>query len=381
MSVSAQAGIFGFGPQAAKGTIAEEFYRHRATLVDIDLADDVREGPPEVGGVAVPTFPYKAGPVVAGGATIQPRLESSIGWLLYALLGNIDSSEVRPDGLSYQHDFKFSSTDTTFVPWLSFQKYIPKLNGESGTDFLQQYLDCKLISAAFTFPNDGPITARLDAIGRRMSLIANPMTPVGSPPVAPMTWENVMEHWNSIPVGCFTGGYITIQGANDVSPVDLPVVAAQVGFQNVPLDLRMERVYGDPYLDDVTIVQRRLSFDITVKYQNSELYRQVLSGSKEGTEWGQLPFTASLAIKTVSAALMPGTASPSVPTSTDPYSLEITAPEVLLNQVGGLTLAGNQAVLMRFTGVAIDPITPSEDFTDYVNFALINETEEYDWPD
>lgn len=362
MSVSAQAGIIGFGPQSGKGTLATTFYRHRAVMVDLDLADDVREGPPEVGGLAVPTFPYKAGPVVAGGMTIQPRLEDTFGWLLYSLLGQ-DTPTIRGDGLSYLHTFAFAASDSTFVPWLSFQKYIPKVNGVAQTDLLQQFQDCKLISAAFTLPNDGPIVSRIDAIGRRVDLL----TPgAGSPPVA-VEWENEMEHWGSIPVGCFTGGYIKVDG------VELPVIAAQVGFQNVPLDLRMERVYGDPYLDDITIVQRRLAFDITVKYQDQDLYRQVLTGTNVGTEWYQHPFTAAMDIKTVSSAVMPPSASPVI-TPTDPYSLEIKADEVMLNQVGGLTLAGNQAILMRFTGVAID------NAEDYVTFELINEVPEYDWP-
>lgn len=362
MSVSAQAGIIGFGPQVGKGTLATDFYRHRATMVDIDLADDVREGPPEVGGLAVPTFPYKAGPVVAGGMTIQPRLENTLGWLLYALLGGVDSS-VNGDGLSYTHEFHFADDDSTFVPWLSFQKYVPKVNGVAQSDLIQQFQDCKLISSAFTFPNDGPIVSRLDAIGRRVDL-SRPGA--GSPPYS-VAWENEMEHWGSIPVGCFTGGYIKVEGT------ELPVVAAQVGFQNVPLDLRMERIYGDPYLNDITIVQRRLAFDITVKYEDQNLYRQVLGGSNVATEWGQHPYTAAMDIKTVSSATMPAGGSPVI-TPTDPYSLEIKADEVMLSQVGGLTLAGNQAVLMRFTGVAID------NALDYVTMELINEVAEYDWP-
>ncbi len=87
MTVSAQAGVVDFGPQSGKGVAATNYYRHRATLVDIDVADAVNEGQPEVGGIAVPTFPYKSGPVVGGGFTLQPRLENSIGWLLYGMLG------------------------------------------------------------------------------------------------------------------------------------------------------------------------------------------------------------------------------------------------------------------------------------------------------
>jgi hypothetical protein len=59
-----------------------------------------------------------------------------------------------------------------------------------------------------------------------------------------------------------------------------------------------------------------------------------------------------------------------------PYKLEIQAPEVMLTQVGGITLAGNQAIMMRFAGVALDP----GDGDDYATITLTNEVPTYTWP-
>jgi hypothetical protein len=363
MAVTAQAGIIGFGPQAAKGSPALSIYRHRATMVDIDVADDVREGPPEVGGLAVPTFPYKGGPVVAGGFTIQPRLEDTLGWLLYGIMG---ATSTTPDAESgaYLNSFKLA-TDSGYVPWMTIRKYVPQNNGDPETDMGQQFNDCKLVGMTMTLPNDGPISSRVDAIGRTFDLVPYPFSltsgPSGSPGAVdgPWEWANTMEPWHSIPVGVQTGGFIKIGGDT------LPVVAAQVGFQNVPLDLRQERVYGDPFLEDVTVVQRRLTFDLTVKYTNPELYKLVLTGTKTGTEWSGQPHTGALDIMAISASKMTGLL--------NPWSLEITSDEVMMTQVGGITLAGNQAILLRFSGVALEA-------TNYATFILKNKVNGYTWP-
>lgn len=94
MAVSAQAGTVGFGPQEAKETRATRFYRHKATMVDLGILDDTRLGIPEIGGRPVPTFPYKAGVMVGGGLSLQPRLENTLGWLLRGLTGGYTSDGI-----------------------------------------------------------------------------------------------------------------------------------------------------------------------------------------------------------------------------------------------------------------------------------------------
>lgn len=351
MSVSAQAGLVSFGPQAEKGTLADTWYRHRATMVDLGVADDVREGVPEVGGIPVPTFPYKAGPIIAGGLTIQPRLEDTIGWLLYGLLGNIDSENETGVGSGiFDHVFNLSPDDPTYVPWMSFRKMVPKKDGDADTDLGEIYKDCKIIGGSLVLPNDSPINLRLDVLGREFL-----------EDDAPDAWDydNTIEHWESIPVACRTEGFIKIGG------VELPVVACTVSWQNVPLDIRQEKVFGNPFLEDITIISRRLSYDIVVKWNNSELYRQVLTGDVAGTEWGSQPFTAAFSVRCVSSKVMPG--------ETEPYYLQVDASEVLMSQVGGITLAGNQAVMLRFQGVALEA-------DEYATFTLHNKKDTYVWP-
>jgi hypothetical protein len=188
-------------------------------------------------------------------------------------------------------------------------------------------------------------------IGREFTLEADPTT---------WQWAQGFESWESIPVACQTEGFIKIAGS------ELPIVQAQSGFQNVPLDLRQERIFGDPYLEDVTVVQRRLTFDIMVKWNDPQLYRKVLTGSPTGVDsWSGKPYTASLKMKTVSSTEMPS--------ETGKYSLEVEAPECMMTQVGGIALAGSQAVMLRFAGVALEN-------EPYVTFTLHNKVTAYNWP-
>lgn len=349
MSVTAQAGMFGFGPQTGKGVLATTWYRHRAVNVDLGTIDEVREGAPEVGGMAVPTFPYKAGPIIAGGATLQPRLENTLGWLLYALLGTCSSGADYGD--VYDHEFTLNA-DSTFVPWVSFRKHIPRKDNGVDTDLGEIFQDCKVMGGTLVLPNDAPVTLRLDALGRIPALAADPTA---------WTWENTFESWESIPVGVRTEGYIKIDGE------ELPIIAATVGFANVPLDLRMEKIYGDPYLEDVTVVQRRLAFDLTIKWNNPQLYRKVLTGAVSGVDvWCSKPQLSTVAIKCASADEMPA--------ETGPYTLRVEATDVMMSMNGGITLAGSQSVLMRFTGLALD------DGATYCSFILHNKQAAYTWP-
>lgn len=358
MSVTAQSGTIGFGPQTGKGVICPNtdpdygtnyWHRHRAVMVDLDAVDDVREGPPEVGGVAVPTFPYKAGPVVAGGMSIQPRLIDSFGWLLYGMLGSVDTDVDYGD--VYNHVFQFAAGDNNFVPWMSFRKHIPRKDNGPDTDLGILFKDCKIVGGTLALPNDSPIGMRLDVIGREFALEADPTL---------WEWAHVFESWESIPVACQTEGFLKIDNE------DLPIVQAQIGFQNVPLDLRQERIYGDPYLEDVTVVQRRLTFDVVVKWNDAQLYRKVLTGAATGVDtWDGHPYTAALKMRTVSSTDMPSEAGK--------YFLEVEAPECMMTQVGGIALAGSQAVMLRFAGVALEN-------TPYCKFTLHNKVPSYTWP-
>lgn len=92
MTVPSQAGIFGFGMQSAKGVVATEYFRHRASDINYGPVQDMRTFPLEVGGVLTPTGAYKGGVFMGGGASLMPRMEGDLGYLLKALMGSVTTT-------------------------------------------------------------------------------------------------------------------------------------------------------------------------------------------------------------------------------------------------------------------------------------------------
>jgi len=361
MAVVAQAGILGFGPQAAKGSDVPtgSWFRHKATLADLAIMDDQRLGPPEVGGRPLPTIPYKAGVMVGGGLTIHPRLEGSIGYLLKAAVGYCTSTS--GSGSVKNHAFTLDPSNPGYIPWMGFRKYIPS-GGDPGDYGLgETFKDCKVLSLALTLPNEGLISARVDALGRLFALEESPAWGTTSGSAGGWNAAGEFEDYPSIPIGSTPGGYI-----NTPDFGTLPVVQAVVTMQNRNLDIRQEKVYGSPYLEDITIITRALNVQLTVKWKNPGLYRQILTGSISGTEWSSVPFTTPITFRSISPGNMSGEA--------QPYELLVETGEAMLSLQGGITLAGNDAVIMNFAGQVLD--TTGE----YATFTLRNKFANYTWP-
>jgi hypothetical protein len=362
MATTAQGGILGFGPSTGKGVAVTsgKWYRHKATMIDLGVMDDQRMGPPEVGGNPFPSMPYKAGVMVGGGASISPRLKASLGWLLYGTMGS--DTVTSGSGNIKNHAFKVSSANPNLVPWMGFRKFVPS-SGDAGDYAIgETYNDCKVTNFVLTLPNDGLISARVDVLGRDFLITQAPTWGVTSG--SPGGWDPVdgeFEDFNSVPIGCTIGGYINVPTFGN-----LPVVAAQIGWQNMPLDPRNEKVYGSPFLEDVTVVSRAMTLDLTVKWRNPDLYRQILTGATSGTIWSAKPFTTAVEI----VALSPD----NMPTTTLPYRLKINMTSAMLAMNGGVQLAGGQAIMMRFTGTVLD--VPGQD---YAIFDLRNQYAAYSW--
>jgi hypothetical protein len=450
--------------------------RHRAADIDLSAIDDVRLGPNEIGGKPVPTFPYKAGQQVGGGATLYPRLENSLAWIIWAAMGYHNGERTWNGGLIYlDHEgtpdvsdaalihaditltagtqaittaftqptpdpariavlFKPAGaawlagdvvvtgtdsadapqTETLYfsggselgtmlqttalfktvtqvdlpvraqandevsvgyamwnhvftynpvagleacIPWMTFYKYIPSgsCDPDAADALWELYEDCKVLGTVFTLPNNGPMTARFDVLGRKWAFSDS----------QPMTYLKGYEDYQSIPIGCHTGGGIKIPTySND----ELKVVSAQIGMVNAPLDVAQEKVIGSPDLEDVTVVSRSMSIDMVLKWVDADLYRRIYTGSITGTEWTEKPFVESAEIITVS--------NDNADDVNVPYELKFEAPTVLFQIPGGVRLAGNQAVMVRLTGTALDPGAGE----DYFTLTLKNRQQRYHWP-
>lgn len=483
MVAIAQAGLLGFGPQFALGSTPSLWQYHKATDIDLSAMDDQRLGPPEVGGRPLPTIPYKGGITVGGGFTINPRLEGSLGWLLYGALGKkaaavaglvqtgivietlittgssgtdtiasttvlvnegtpskvvvrlrvpddvttytptvtvtgtavgdgaqtetfnmttgpttgsgqrmvgIKSFETIVGGKVFKtvtsvalakapvgsicyisvgyedsvlksHLFTIDTTDPAMVKWMGFRKLVPR-GSDTSLPYGEQYQDCKVMTYGMTLPNDGLINARVDTLGRLFTMADDPFNASAG------VWAHGIpstEDYQSIPIGCNVAGYIRIPM---FSSDELPVINATTIFSNTPLDLRQLRVYGSPYLKDVAVVGRAFTFDMTVMWESPELYKAILGNSKVATEWSAQPFTSRMDVYAQAPGLATG--------ANAPYGIHVEATKVMMAIQGGIRLAGNQSVLMRLTGTALDVSG------DYVQITLDNlkSDADYLWP-
>ncbi len=152
-----------------------------------------------------------------------------------------------------------------------------------------------------------------------------------------------------------------------IAGTEQKVIGANIGFQNTPLPLAQEKVAFDPYIDGVTIIGRQLVVELIVKYEDPGLYAQVRTGSTTGTTWSATPHVASFEVEAQTDVLMPST-------TPVPYSMNIKGANVMLQQQGPLMLAGNQTVLQRMAGVAI------EGSGVYTEWTIRNMVADYAWP-
>lgn len=362
MTTIAQAGILGFGPSAGKGVgvAAGDWYRHKANSINIGPRDDTRMAPNEIGGVPVPSFAYKAGVDVVGGAEMSPRLENSIGWLLLGYFGDVSS--VAGSGTLMHHTFKFLSTNLSYVPWMGVRKFIPPGSDAGEYGLGETYIDCKMVNLGLILPNTGLITARADWAGRSFSLEEDPNWGIVSGSTGGWATDGEYEGYESVPISSVIGGYIY-----EPTYGNLPVVQARIGFANTPLAPDREKVYGSPYREDITIVNRGINIALTVKWKNPDLYRKILTGDIDGTVWSGEVFTSSLEILSMSPGVITGT--------TTPYSLKLTANKVTFMPDGSPQLAGNDAIMQNFQCTVID-----NDGGEYANVELTNEVADYTWP-
>ena len=372
MTVIAQTGSVGFAPQPAKvgtgsftiGTDTPNWYRVKATSVDMQMVSDDRQLDLEVGGVLVPTGAYRRGVYWAGGFTGYPRLEGDFGWLLRAALGAVTTvvgddaatvwnGDTLPTGL-YQHVFNYA-TDQADIPWIGFRKQIPAASGGNPYGILGY--DGKINAVQVTFPPKGLITARVGAVGR---------VPITYPDASGWTWADAFEDSDSIPTSC--SGSFTIDG------VSYPVTGIQMVINNGLTTPDEEAIIGSYFPDDFATRTRGVSFRFVYKWQDQDLYNAIMTGSTSGTAWTPAPFlkdstsNPSVEIRVESPAV--------IPTFALPYSLGVRAGKVHIVPNGEPTLEAGGIISLDLVATVLEPNSGDE----YIEIEVINEQANYTWP-
>lgn len=376
MGVTAQTGLFGFGQQASEAADPTKWYKHKAVAIDLALIDDTRVFPMEVGGNPVPTGMFKAGVSVGGGATIYPRLEDTFGHLLFAALGKVTTTlnkniedTVDAGSVVNYHVFSMDYTKWSYLPWMGFRKIIDKDPAQGDTDIIgEEFTDGKVLGLSFTLPNQGLISCRVDALCKEYDMVEDPEGAGG------WTFENASyEDYTSVPLATFKDANASvINGTIDIGSsdfVDLPIIAASVSIANVPAPDQQERIYGDPWRDEITIVSRSMQVVLTVKWKNPEIYQKLITGSKSGAgEWTPTPWTDSLTFDMISPKTIAGTNTG----STEKYMLRFSADKVGFAPRGPIQLAGNQCVMMQLVGTVLE-----DDSGYYGTLTLQNDVDSY----
>lgn len=353
MSTIPTASIVAIGPQAGKEQAAATFYKHPATAADMTEIDDVRVSPPEISGVPVPSLPYSVGPIVQGGIRLNPRLAGVIGWYLYALTGNCTTTSDSPESGVNSHVFAVGTS--TDIPYITARELVH--GNVAANDFGRDMSDSKLVTAQFSIGNDGLLPVGFGFMGRKYKHYT-------ATEVATWTWGNADEPDASVPISAVDGAYLKVPG---LSADDLPIAGGTVTFTNQPNDIRFERVYGSPYINDVSIISKAITFEFNLIYEDPDVYRAILDGSASGSEWTPQPFTSSVDLLLRSPS--------NIGSTSTPYSLRLQVPNVMFSVNKGLTLAGNQSVILSVTGTAIKPASGN-----YATLTLVNDYAAYTWP-
>ncbi len=348
MSVPAQGGLFGVALQAAKigrdGTFANgdlDWYKMRAMRIGLGAVQDQQVFPPEVGGIIVPTGAFKQARFFAGDVVLIPRLEESIGLLLFGAMGDASSiSNKNADGESitglYTHVFTFDPDSSYYLPWMAVRRTVP--GAEEADTHGELGFDCKVANLRLTIPQMGKVAAQLTVIGRDFKFDDG----------SDWAWKNedFESHESSPDVGA---------GNFKLGGVQYPIVAAVIDMVNGLTTPRDEMVIGDFAPDDFVPLTRAMTIRIVYKWEDPALFRKIYTGTAEGTEWTNLPFMDET---NGNYAFEASFESPGKVGTTDaPYRLLIRANRVTWAPDGPVELRGGTIVQQTFVGTVLAPDT------------------------
>ena len=360
MSVSSLGGVWGFGPQAAKDTVATAFYAFRALQIRGGVQDMVKVVEPEVGGPPLPDGAFKQGVFAQEQADIYMRLEDDIGWLLYALTGDHSVIADAPESGLYTHIFRMDPTSwytMLAIKWLTTRRVISQ--PEHTNHFGAQSIDSRVQSAQFNFNAAAALTARINLLGRK---------PTFSDDVSSWTWAaGSPEGFESTPVAANTNGWFKIPEFNAET---LPTQQAQVTIGNVLTQPMQEFIIGSPFMDDIANLYRNIGVSWVYKWRNEDFYLWVAANGGTGAEinWSCVVPIGDFEVKMATCQVIEG--------FSNPYSITVKAPKVYWFPTQPPDLSGLKLVSLPVQGVVANPDDGSDPFV----IEVVNQVADYVWP-
>lgn len=349
MSVGVQQGTLSIGMQAAKvGSAAfvmgdYDWQRTRAVLFEGGAMQDVRPFMQEIDDAPTIAGAYKVGRFSAGRVSLVPRLEGTLGWYLYSMLGAVTTTtgeDVLENAVVGVNTHRFSFAANAYsLPWFSLRKYVPGDTDVASSASGEVAYDCKMDSMRLVVPNAGKLAMEFNYRGRSWALYDNPS----------WTYANTLEDSGSSPDA--GNGHIKING------VEYPFVAMELLGANGLSSIQEEYVIGSGSPDDFAVLGPRVfQIRLTYKYSVKDLYRLALTGSSTGTTWSPTPWETNFAAGSPDTwAFEAYFEAPDVigATSTK-HQLLLRAGRVIWD-VESIRLAPNQLGFQQVTGTVVTP--------------------------
>lgn len=295
---NAKVGSGTFDPTAGSGSvITAGFQRHKAASGDIQPIERQQSLLPSIGGSLYPDGTYKSGVHVQGAMALEPRLQSSIGYLLYAALG-ASAATASAGAVSYITRLSVNDSNQSVLPWVTVRRYTPDTAGTAGDT--EYFVDCKVNTMRITIPADGVMGMEFDFIGRR--------------PVATLATETSTGTAYENPVGVAlsavssistTFDIISALGANTYSTPDgIQFTGAEITQVNGLTGPKEESIIGSRNMDDVTSLARATIFRLGYKWKDPALYNRMMYAAASGTllDWNPIVQTGAIAVTAATAA-------------------------------------------------------------------------------
>ena len=357
MTVSASTGVFSFAPQAYKsdhGSYAAptNWYRHKVASAALGPVQDIQQFPPEVGGGYHPTGAYKRMAFGGGQAVMNPRLQNTIGFLLQAAVGSVSDIADQPESSMYRHIFRPPAATSTF-PWLALRKEIPGATGSS--DNVGEILhDSRVVGMRLGVAPGAIISSAFTFVSRIPKLS---LTGVDS-----WSYQNTYEASEGVP--------LAHQGAVRLDGSEVKSTGLVLDLVNQYTSPDEELIIGSEYPDDFILRRQVLSATWAYKWQNPDLYQEILTGSNTESsgeiDWSPSVHTGSFEFDTYS----PGNATG----MSNPWRLRVYAPEMSWQASGPPVLVGDGWLQLQFVGVAQEQTSE-----DTFQIWLENLTASYTW--
>ena len=350
MSAPSQRSTVSFAVQGAKvgrdGTFdhtSYDWYKIPVPRIAAGPAQNQQTMPLELGGTITPRGAFKAGYFSGGEIDLIPRLENSIGWMLLAAMGSASSvTGVNADGVAASgvntHIFAFDPSDQSSLPYCAIRRTIPA--EEVANDLGESLFDMKINLLRFTVPNAGKIAMRMQMLGRDYS------------------HENDFSDW-AYANATFEDHTTTPEagyGAFYINQEEWPIFGLTLDIGNGLTTPAMETVVGDPRPDDFICLTRAATLRLVLKWDDSELYQQVLNGSASGENWSWTPFEH---LTSANGYALDGRfqAAELIGATNTPHEVRVRANRVLWSMAEPPELVAGGLVQVTFVGTIMQPDT------------------------